>query len=86
MTDKIIASLIAIALSLPLSGTAWAQSYAASYNLEPLVEGLDAPWGLAILPDGDMLVTELTGNLRHIRNGNVNDKSSFVSSLEKEIL
>lgn len=69
MTDKIIASLIAIALSLPLSGTAWAQSYAASYNLEPLVEGLDAPWGLAILPDGDMLVTELTGNLRHIRNG-----------------
>ena len=24
---------------------------------------------MAILPDGDMLITELTGDLRHIRNG-----------------
>ena len=41
----------------------------ASYNLETVVDGLDSPWGLAILPDGDMLITELTGDLRHIRNG-----------------
>ena len=39
------------------------------YNLETIVDGLDSPWGLAILPDGDMLITELTGDLRHIRNG-----------------
>ncbi|MEL0151280.1 MAG: PQQ-dependent sugar dehydrogenase [Rhodobiaceae bacterium] len=39
------------------------------YNLETVVDGLDSPWGLAILPDGDMLITELTGDLRHIRNG-----------------
>jgi len=41
----------------------------AGYNLETIVDGLDSPWGLAILPDGDMLITELTGDLRHIRNG-----------------
>ena len=45
-----------------------AQSYG-GYNLETIVDGLDSPWGLAILPDGDMLITELTGDLRHIRNG-----------------
>ena len=43
----------------------------AGYNLETVVDGLDSPWGLAILPDGDMLITELTGDLRHIRNGNL---------------
>ncbi len=42
---------------------------ATSYKLETLVENLDSPWGLAILPDGDMLVTELSGKLRLIRNG-----------------
>jgi len=42
---------------------------AADYSLEPVVDGLDSPWGLAILPNGDMLVTELTGALRVIRNG-----------------
>lgn len=66
------------ALTLALSGfglgafmvnqQAVAQSYG-GYNLETIVDGLDSPWGLAILPDGDMLITELTGDLRHIRNG-----------------
>ena len=42
---------------------------AVDYTLETVVEGLDSPWGLAVLPSGDMLVTELTGALRVIRNG-----------------
>lgn len=42
---------------------------AADYDLTMLVDGLDSPWALAFLPNGDMLVSELTGALRIIRNG-----------------
>jgi glucose/arabinose dehydrogenase len=34
-----------------------------------LARGLSRPWSLAFLPDGAMLVTERTGQLRIIRNG-----------------
>lgn len=42
---------------------------ATDYTLEEVVNGLDMPWGIAFLPDGDMLVTELSGQLRLIREG-----------------
>ena len=34
-----------------------------------VAKGLDHPWGMAFLPDGDMLVTERPGRLRVIRDG-----------------
>jgi len=34
-----------------------------------VVEGLDRPWSLAWLPDGAMLITERSGQLRIMRNG-----------------
>ena len=34
-----------------------------------VTKGLDRPWGIAFLPDGDMLVTERPGRLRVIRKG-----------------
>jgi glucose/arabinose dehydrogenase len=34
-----------------------------------IVEGLDYPWSLAFLPDGDMLITERVGRLRIVRHG-----------------
>ncbi|NHC34184.1 PQQ-dependent sugar dehydrogenase [Scytonema millei] len=34
-----------------------------------VVEGLDHPWSLAWLPDGSMLITERSGQLRILRNG-----------------
>ncbi|NBR50392.1 MAG: PQQ-dependent sugar dehydrogenase [Alphaproteobacteria bacterium] len=74
MKNWTFAAILAFGLSgfglsgLIASNQASAQGVA-GYNLETVVDGLDSPWGLAILPDGDMLITELTGDLRHIRNG-----------------
>lgn len=38
-------------------------------EIETLAEGLDVPWAIAFLPDGDILVTEHPGRLRVIRDG-----------------
>lgn len=42
---------------------------ALALNVETVADGLVNPWGLAFLPNGDMLVTEREGRLRVIRNG-----------------
>ena len=34
-----------------------------------VADGLDVPWSIAWLPDGDMLVTERPGRLRIVRDG-----------------
>ena len=68
-TALLALALIAVGPSGMMSGNKAAAQGFANYNLETIVDGLDSPWGLAILPDGDMLITELTGDLRHIRNG-----------------
>ncbi len=46
-----------------------ANSNAAEYEVETVAEGLSYPWAMAFLPDGDMLVTERSGQLRRISNG-----------------
>ncbi len=33
------------------------------YELDTIADGMEAPWGLAFLPDGDMLITEKSGTL-----------------------
>ena len=38
-------------------------------HITVVTKGLDHPWGLAFLPNGDMLVTERPGRLRVIRSG-----------------
>ena len=38
-------------------------------SVTAVAEGLDHPWGLAFLPDGSMLITERSGQLRIIRDG-----------------
>ncbi|MEX0601435.1 MAG: PQQ-dependent sugar dehydrogenase [Rhodothermales bacterium] len=44
------------------------------YRIVELVEGLENPWSLAFLPNGDMLVTERPGRLRLVSNGMLVDE------------
>lgn len=41
----------------------------APLRVEVIAEGLEVPWGLAFLPDGDALLTERPGRVRLIRDG-----------------
>lgn len=42
---------------------------AGSFQKTTIVEGLEHPWGMAWLPNGEMLITERPGRLRIVRNG-----------------
>jgi glucose/arabinose dehydrogenase len=46
-------------------------SQAQEYKAELYVEGIDIPWGMAWLPNGDMLVTERSGDLFLVRDGEI---------------
>jgi aldose sugar dehydrogenase len=43
------------------------------YTVNELVTGLDRPWGMAFLPDGDILITERPGRVRLVRDGQLRD-------------
>lgn len=60
-------SLSSVADTRPLlEQRADAQPEATGIQVRTLVDGLDSPWGLAFLPDGDMLVTEQGGRLLRV--------------------
>ncbi len=67
-------SLTVAAVTLSVACAARAQDGvvrgdAHDYRVVTVVDGLDHPWGLAFLPNGDMLVTERAGRLRIVRQG-----------------
>ncbi len=45
------------------------QSEHLEYRVVTVADGLEHPWSIAFLPNGDMLVTERPGRLRVVRNG-----------------
>ncbi|WP_300544813.1 PQQ-dependent sugar dehydrogenase [Maricaulis sp.] len=72
---RVVASTLALAV---LTGSALAQSTIheteqADFTVETVAEGLEFPWSLAFLPDGDMLVTEREGRLRYIDDGTLRE-------------
>jgi aldose sugar dehydrogenase len=77
-------ALLAVALSLGLSGAAGAQTPTAAgtpvdapifeselhtFQVVTVADGLQDPWSIAFLPGGDLLVTEKPGRLRIVRDG-----------------
>lgn len=40
-----------------------------TFWVETVVEGLSVPWGMAFLPDGKVLITERSGNIRVVEEG-----------------
>ena len=48
---------------------------AKEYKIEIVAEGLSYPWAIAFLPNGDMLVTERSGQLRRITDGELQQES-----------
>ena len=43
-----------------------------SIQVDVLAEGLDHPWGMAFISNEEILLTELSGNLRRLSNGVLN--------------
>ena len=63
------------ALTLASAGPAWAQSVQVTtqdgiaLRATTVADGLAHPWGVEVLPDGALLVTERTGTMRIVRDG-----------------
>lgn len=50
------------------------QAVDVSFKTQTIVDKLSHPWGMAFLPDGNILITERTGRLRIVENGKLNPK------------
>jgi glucose/arabinose dehydrogenase len=45
------------------------------FSVDTIATGLENPWGIAFMPDGQMLVTELNGQIRIIKDGKLLDET-----------
>lgn len=83
MIPRLLAFVIG---ALFFAGTAAAEvheSEQADFRLVELADGLDSPWGLAVLPGGGVLITEQGGDLRLYRDGEVSDPIAGVPDAEE---
>ena len=54
---------------IPTKFPAIVRSKHQAFKIDTVAKGLDVPWGIAFLPDGDMLVTERSGQLFRFGGG-----------------
>ena len=66
-----IATLVLVTSMFCSHGAVALETSAGRVDIQPVVRGLDEPWGLAFLPDGAFLVTERGGRLLRIDDGQV---------------
>jgi aldose sugar dehydrogenase len=77
---RALVGLLSAFLVMPLTSCAQSipegnvQSGELTFKVVTVAEGLENPWAIAFLPDGDILVTERPGRIRIIRNGVLLDK------------
>jgi aldose sugar dehydrogenase len=63
----LVAGVLAFATAAP-AGAQASRAVMGNLAVETFARGLDHPWGLAFLPDGQLLVTERPGRLRLVDN------------------
>lgn len=64
MPHRVLTLLLALAVPALATLPAAAEEDAKGYVLEDFAEGLSHPWSMAYLPDGRILLSELSGDLR----------------------
>lgn len=64
-----VAAAFAISLFAPADRAAAQEAAGPAYEIVPVAEGLDHPWSLTFMPDGSMLIVELSGQIRVLRDG-----------------
>ena len=71
---KIIVSLILVLCFIsPINANEIYSSERHSFTIEAVVKGLENPWSIDFLPDGQILITERPGRLRLIDNGKLSE-------------
>lgn len=73
LTRGLLAVLICVLVIPAIAADKIHQSKDHRFRVVTLAEGLEHPWSLAFLPNGDMLVTERPGRLRIVRAGKLLD-------------
>ncbi|MEC9078839.1 MAG: PQQ-dependent sugar dehydrogenase [Pseudomonadota bacterium] len=76
LLSLMLGALISLSCCLPAFAQRLGEftSEKASFQVVVIATGLDHPWSMAFLPEGDFLVTERSGALRLIRKGRLQDQ------------